>query len=161
MSLSAKSYNFFLNEYDCKYVRVTLDKWYGNNLVPVLPAVNYMFVHWTADDNNKHWKDIYEVPLSIMKCPCCAFCWKSYGDYCISHMDNYEEDVHKRYYSEDNKRYKRSPLKMTGFDFVTYIDNGVMTDVVNNDVFPVAVDGESIPRRSKRVKRQTEFYYGY
>jgi len=165
MSLSDKSYNFFLNEYDSKYTRVTLDKNVGNNLVPVLPHRDFMFVHWSADDNKEHWKDMYEVPLIILDCPCCAYCWRSYGDYCVVHMDRDKEHMYQRA--------KKTPIKMTGWDFVTYVDTPRQFPAVQEvspavqEASPAVQEDEFIDnsevagRRSKRIRKQTEFYYGF
>lgn len=146
MSLSADTYNFFLNEWNCKYVRVTLDKWSINGLVPVEPKMNYMFVHWTADDNEEHWKDIYEVPLIVSECPCCANCWRRHGCPCLRHSgDGYSYTFDKAI----------KPCRVIGFDFVTHDDTPCVSPVAPRESDVV----EHIPRRSKRVKRQTEFYY--
>ena len=179
------TYNHFLNRWDCKYVRVTLDKWTVNGLVPVLPRVDYMFVHWTEDDNSERFKDIYEVSVAVKTCPCCAHCWQRYGHWCTRHSP----ESHPSYF-------EYLPHKFIGYDFVTYVDtpHGSPVAPVESPVAPVEsaavplkrynrivieVDGEDLsfydtaseasdsvpvehmPRRSKRIRIARDFYYGY
>ena len=148
-NLDIDTYNHFLNRWDCKYVRVTLDKWTVNGLTPVLPKVNYMFVHWTADDNTECYKDIYEVSVAVKTCPCCAHCWQRYGHWCTRHSP----ESHPSYF-------EYRPVKFIGHDFVTYVDTphgSPVAPVEASDSVPV----EHMPRRSKRIRRAPTFYYGF
>jgi hypothetical protein len=108
--IDTDTYNHFLNRWNCEYIHVTLEKWHGNGLVPVLPKANYMFVHWTADDKTERFKDIYEVSVAIKKCPCCAHCWQTYGHWCTRHSP----ESHPSYF-------EYHPVKYVGYDFVTYM----------------------------------------
>jgi hypothetical protein len=146
MPLSADTYNFFLDEWDCKYTRVTLEKWTvdRSGLVPMLPHVDYMFVHWTADDNEEHWQDIYEVPLTVTECPGCANCWRRHSCPCLRHLRK-----------GDSVIFDKTPSRVIGFDFVTYVNTPCVSPVTTCE----SVSVEHMPRRSSRVKRQTEFYY--
>ena len=155
MTTDTKTYLFFLNEWNCKYTRVTLEKWTADKsgLIPILPRTNHMFVHWIADDNEEHWRDIYEVPLTVTECPCCASCWRKYGRPCTTHLFNGDSPVY------DNKL---KPIKVVGFDFVTYMDYNT-TFEGDKFIYPAdsLPDYSTRPRRSSRVKKQTDFYYGF
>jgi hypothetical protein len=153
------TYKHFLNRWNCEYIHVALEKWSGNVLVPVLPKVNYMFVHWTADDKTERFKDIYEVSVAIKTCPCCAHCWQTYGHWCTRHSP----ESHPSYF-------EYNPVKFVGYDFVTYMNTSYgnlkiskesADAYVDSAVAPVESAVEHMPRRSKRIRKSRDFYYGY
>ena len=149
--MSQNNYLFFLSQWNCKFSRVTLERWSEDRsiITPILPRVGFMFVHWTADDNKEHWRDFYEVSVDVLHCACCAYCWHIFGRGCIVHGWN---------------RYDNG-APVSGVDWVTYLDHieydwelvAPVEHVPREPVAPV----EHVARRSTRVKKQNQFYYGY
>jgi hypothetical protein len=141
-------YPFFLSKWNCKFSRVTLERWSEDRsiLLPILPRVGFMFVHWTADDNKEHWRDFYEVSTDSLHCACCASCWLTYNRGCIIHGSG---------------TWGRPRVPVSGFDWVTYEDHVKYDWVKLNWAEEPGALVEHMPRRSTREKKQTQFYYGY
>jgi hypothetical protein len=129
-----------------KFTEVRLKKFlgdYGTQVVPVLPAIGFMFVHWDSDEdeNDYEWSYFYHVPTNIKNCTCCAYCWRKYSRGCIQH------------YQWDDWRLDKKPVAIHG----SLWD---MMELVNDESKEKQEEKTTQPRRSERTKKQTQFYYG-
>jgi hypothetical protein len=125
--------------------------------------MDFMFVHWSADDNAECYKDIYEVSVAVETCPCCAHCWRTYGYWCTLHSSF---RCAQSYYEVRDSPYRQRPVKVKGFDFVTYVNtpHGYPVAPVEptntphgSSVAPVEPTVEHMPRRSKRIRKTLTF----
>jgi hypothetical protein len=128
-----------------KFTEVRLKKFlgdYGTQVVPVLPAIGFMFVHWDSDEdeNDYEWSYFYHVPINIKHCTCCAYCWRRYSRGCIQH------------YQWDDWRLDKKPIAIHSslWDMMELVDESKQN--IEEKI--------TQPRRSQRTKKQTEFYYG-
>jgi len=148
--------------FDSNFTQFTLQKLTSSSsdhtcftLKPILPQIGFMFVHWTAHVGQRQ-DFIYEVPHGVKDCMYCAYHWRLFGDGCFEHRDpEPERDV---VYPQPIKYDYKQICRL--FDDLPFLGELLSVPESHHPYGNLYHDLSAQPRRSKRQRKQTQFYIG-